>query len=222
MSGTPSQPGESIPEVVHVTSYPKIIFLWPTWVLSFGIWLVATIAGWSLNEVVFTNVAWIWMIFFCFNIFVIAFEFSAAKVFFVILGIIAIFVIFFFGIPGLISIPLPTLTMHNNFHLSIAILLGLVYLFLWITRHWSYLEITTQNISYHVGVLADERRYPAPDCRFEKITTDVFERLIPPFCAKLVMKHEGEAAEILDCVPWINSRLKKINQILEFIKVRPH
>jgi hypothetical protein len=217
---TQTPPEEKIPDRVGVTSYPKVIFLWPTWILSFIFWLVG-IVGNTFDAT--SNLHWIWLFIFTFNIFVISFEFPAGKFLLVILFILAVAIIFFTGIiPGLSAFALPYIIINKEFYLFITLLFTIVYGMLWISRRFNYLEVTSQQITYHVGIFADERRYPAPSVRFEKKTEDVFERILPPFCAKLIMKVEGgEAAEILECVPRINTRLDNIKKILEHLKVSP-
>ncbi len=216
----PTPPSEEIPDKVRVTSYPKIIFLWPTWVLSFIIWMLMALG--AIDPLTDDWIAWLWFGIFAFNVFIVSFEFTSAKFLLVVLLLGGIVVALIF-IPPLLgtTLSLPYLYMDSLFYLAYTILFSVVYLFLWISRRFNYLEITTQQISYHVGLMADERRYPAPNCHFEKRTEDIFERIIPPWCAKLVMKQEGgEEAEILDCVPRINKRLEEIKKILEHIKVK--
>lgn len=217
MSQTPSPPEEKVPERVNVTSYPKVIFLWPTWLLSFIFFLIGIVGG-TFDNV--SSLHWIWLFVLTFNLFVISFEFPAGKFLLVILFIIVVAIIFALGvIPGF---ALPEITINWQFYLFLTVLFTVIYGLLWISRRFNYLEVTSQQITYHVGIFADERRYPAPSVRFEKKTEDVFERILPPFCAKLIMKVEGgEAAEILECVPMINTRLENIKKILEHLKVRP-
>ncbi|NVM55963.1 MAG: hypothetical protein HWN66_19860 [Candidatus Helarchaeota archaeon] len=213
-------PEKEFPESVHVTSYPKIIFLWPTWVVSFIIWLIAIIGKLDLTLVEYKAFGWVWIGILTFNLFVISFEFAAGK-------FLAILIIFFGIIIALFTIPdlptsywLPSLGLRMEFYLVITIIFSIIYGLLWLSRRFNYLEITHQQITYHVGILADERRYPAPSCHFEKRTEDVFERVMPPFCAKLIMKTEtGETAEVLNCVPRINKRLADIKAILDHLKV---
>ena len=220
MSPEQKPPEEKIPDRVNVTSYPKVIFLWPTWILSFIFWLIGIIGN-SFEAA--SNLHWIWLFILTFNLFVISFEFPAGKFLLVILLILALAIVFLTGIiPGLSAFALPYITINEEFYLFVTCVFTLIYGMLWLSRRFNYLEVTSQQITYHVGIFADERRYPAPSVRFEKKTEDVFERILPPFCAKLIMKVEGgEAAEVLECVPMINTRLENIKKILEHLKVRP-
>ncbi|MFX1293667.1 MAG: hypothetical protein ACFFD2_02235 [Promethearchaeota archaeon] len=211
----PLPPEEDIPESVHVTSYPKIIFMWPTWALSFFLWLLAIVG--VLDLVNMKDIGWLWAGIFAFNLFVVSFEFSSSKFFLLVLAGAGL-IIGFLLIPGW---ELPNLGITAEFYLTYTIIFSIVFLLLWLSRRFTYLEVTTQQISYHVGIMADERRYPAPNCHFEKRTEDIFERIMPPWCAKLVMKQEGgEEAEVMTCVPRINRRLSQIKKILEHIRVK--
>ncbi|NVM27211.1 MAG: hypothetical protein HWN65_00105 [Candidatus Helarchaeota archaeon] len=218
MSGV-KEPAEDIPSIVHVTSYPKIIFLWPTWVVSWAFWILSMIMG-EANFLALDWLPWVWIIILTFNLFVVSFEFAAGKflailiLIFVFVGLVLTNVIPLYIVPP--NLPIPPLL-----YLVISMIFTIIYLLLWVSRRFNYLEITHQQVSYHVGILADERRYPAPGCHFEKKTEDVFERIMPPFCAKLIMKTEtGEVSEIMDCVPRINRRLSDIKKILDYIQVR--
>lgn len=217
-----TQPVKEIPEKVRVTSYPKIIYLWPTMLISFILWLYAIIGSVPVETAMHQTIGWIWMGVFIFNIFVITFEFSAGK-FLVILALLFALLIAVLVIPELqVSIWLPNLGMTRDFYLVTTLIMAIVFGLLWLSRRFNYLEITHQQISYHVGIFADERRYPAPGCHFEKRTEDVFERVMPPFCAKLILKTgSGEIAEVMECVPFINTRLADIKKILDYIQVRP-
>ena len=210
-------PEEELPQNVHVTSYPKIIFLWPTWVISFILWLIAFFVDETLAA--YEWMGWLWIGIFAFNLFVVAFDFAAGKFLAIIALIFVFFILVFLGIIPL-NIDFPHLKLSEEFFLSITIIFTFIMAILWISRRFNYLEITHQQITYHVGIMADERRYPAPECRFEKKTEDVFERIMPPFCSKLIMKtDQGEVAEILECVPRINKRLSDIKKILDHLKV---
>ena len=216
---SPEKEAPTIPERVKVTSYPKVIFLWPTWLLSFIFWLVEIIGNTSLPTANST-LSWAWIFVLTFNLFVVSFEFPAGKFLLVIIFLFALVIVFVSGI--IPSIALPTIYIDKSFYLVIAIIFTVIYGILFITRQFNYLEVTSQQITYHVGIFADERRYPAPSVRFEKKTEDVFERVMPPWCAKLVLKTEGgESAEVMETVPMINPRLKQINLILEHLKVQP-
>ncbi len=221
MSG---QQEEDIPSVVHVTSYPKIIFLWPTWILSFILWLIGVTGLVDVGGGTSTAITldWIWIGFFTFNIFVIAFEFAAGKFLAIIMIIFGVLIALFLLPPGTLGFNFPQLGISTEFYLVFLIIFSVIFLMLWVSRKFNYLEITHQQISYHVGILADERRYPVPGIHFEKHTDDVFERIMPPFCAKLVMKTEkGDIAEILDCVPRINKKLSDIKKILDYLQIKP-
>ena len=214
-----SQEEPKIPERVKVTSYPKIIFLWPTWIISFIFWIYEMFGG-AASPDQNSLISWIWIIVFTFNLFVVTFDFAAGKFLLVVLLLLALAVIFLTGI--IPTYALPTMPIDKFFYLVITIIFTIIYGLLLLSRQFNYLEVTSQQITYHVGIFADERRYPAPSVRFEKKTEDVFERLMPPFCAKLVLKTEGgESAEIMETVPMINTRLSAINKILEHLKVQP-
>ncbi|MHA1357425.1 MAG: hypothetical protein ACTSRC_04880 [Candidatus Helarchaeota archaeon] len=210
-------PEEEIPKSVHVTSYPKIIFLWPTWLLAFIYWLIAIIG--SVDLVANKDFAWLFIGIFAFNMFVVSFEFSSSKFFLMIVVIAAVII----GFLLLDFWEAPNLGLTKEFYLTYTVIFTIIYGLLWLSRRFNYLEVSSQQINYHMGIMADERRYPAPSCRFEKRTVDVFERIMPPFCAKLIMRQEGgEEAEIMDCVPRINKRLKQIEKVLEHLRVKTY
>ncbi|HUX98128.1 MAG TPA: hypothetical protein VMV49_01120 [Candidatus Deferrimicrobium sp.] len=216
-------PEEEIPESVRVTSYPKIIFLWPTWAVSFFFWLFSAIGILDLENSD-SMIGWIWIGILAFNLFIVAFDFAAGK-FLAIIALVFVFLLLILLdiIPLHINLQdsLPV-NIEENFYLGITIIFTAIFAILWVSRLFNYLEVTTQQITYHVGIFADERRYPAPSCHFEKKTEDVFERIMPPWCSKLIMRQEGgDAAEIMDCVPRINKRMDLIKKILEHLKVRP-
>ena len=75
VTGTESTPPPASPrpiEKVTVRPYPKVIFFWPTWVLSLVAGIVMSVSG----EPPPVHLGTVWMCVFAFNLMVISFDFS--------------------------------------------------------------------------------------------------------------------------------------------------
>jgi len=236
MSETPSAApttGHDEPTSVIVRSYPKVVYLYLTWIASLvcGILQPADMGGDSAatasdmagNIAMTTLLGRLWLAIFVFNILVIAFEFSrirsVAISFFVIAFVFAGMQFGFlkgFGqfLGGL------DLRMNKGFYYSIAAVFSIIYLLVFINTRFSYWEIQPNEILHHHGFLGDVRRYPTRGLHMQKEISDVLEYALLR-AGTLVLQPPGESRPIvLDNVISLNRVEDKIQRILGTLKVR--
>jgi hypothetical protein len=236
MSETPSAPTTTAnrePTSVIVRAYPKVVYLYLTWIASLvcGILQPAdmdggaavTAAEISKAVAMTTLLGRLWLAIFVFNTLVIAFEFSRIRSVAVSFFIIAfIFAGMQFGFLKEVGAFLGglDLRMNKGFYFSIAGVFSIIYLLVFINTRFSYWEIQPNEILHHHGFLGDVRRYPTRGLHMQKEISDVLEYALLR-AGTLVLQPTGEARPIvLDNVISLNRVEDKIQRILGTLKVR--
>ncbi len=226
-------PPPETPETTHVIvrPYPKIVYLYLTWIASLicGLLVPHSVhdpeTGLLIPGAMSTSALYgrIWMGLFVFNILVIAFEFSrirsVALAFFVVAFIFAGIQMGFLG--GLGDF-LGGLELHMNriFYFSMAAIFSVIYLLVFLVTRFNYWEIQPNEILHHHGFLGDVHRYPTRGLRMQKEITDVLEYILLR-AGTLVINPVGvERPIVLDNVIGLNKVEDKIQRLLGTMKVR--
>ncbi len=213
---------------VIVRPYPKIVYLYLTWLVSIfcgilqkqlpiGKTLEAEFAGES------ALVGRIWIFVFIFNLLVISFEFSRIRSVAIILGVLAfIFAGIQFGFLAAVGVflrDLPLL-MNETFYFVVAAVFTIIYLLVFLTTRFNYWEFQPNEILHHHGFLGDVRRYPTRGLRMQKEITDVLEHILLR-AGTLVLEPPGvDRPIVLENVINLNKVEDKIQRLLGTLKVR--
>ncbi len=219
---TPAPAPERAASFVIVRAYPKIVYLYLTWIASIVCWLLQpTDAAENIGRSV--TLGQIWLGLFTLNLLVIAFDFSrirsVALVFFLIafvfvgrdLGFLADFLAFLKGIEAV---------MNKHFYLTVATVFSILYLLVFINTRFSYWEIQPNEILPHHGFLGDVHRYPTRGLRLKKEITDVLEHILLRSGTLVMMPVGVERPIILENVIGLNKVEDKIQRLLGTTKVR--
>jgi len=218
---------------VIVRSYPKVVYLYLTWIASLVCGLLhpaveAIDAGgavrFSADDVTMAfALGRLWLGIFVFNLLVISFEFSRIRSVAIAMFVIA-FV--FAGIQFGFLDPVKNflggleLLMTKGFYYSMAAVFSIIYLLVFINTRFSYWEIQPNEIMHHHGFLGDVHRYPTRGLRMKKEITDVLEYILLR-AGTLVLDPQGEARPIvLENVINLNKVEDKIQRLLGTLKVR--
>ena len=217
---------------VIVRAYPKIVYLYLTWIASIVCGLLQPEAAATTVEgdIALTgaemNMSFalgrIWMAIFVFNLLVIAFEFSRIRsvaIAFFVIGLI--FAGMHFGFLGAISGFLGGLEMAMNkvFYFTMGTIFTVIYLLVFINTRFSYWEIQPNEILHHHGFLGDVNRYPTRGLRMKKEISDVMEAILLR-AGTLVLEPPGERRPILlENVINISRVEDKIHRLLGTLKV---
>lgn len=230
---------EQTPELerVIVRSYPKSIYLWPSMLTGFIIYLI----DFTLNSILMTPpadsmefeayLASIWIIVLAFNIIIISFDFSLGKSFTLFITI-AFFVLIFVIVQGALNIDIPVIsfslkeTLQNSninaspvFYLVISIILLLIYIAIFISSRFNYWVFESNRIIHHKGFFEREENFSAQNSRVVTMTDDIFERLL--FRAGTVtIIDPRNGVHILSNVYNAVNKDKQIQELLSFIRVK--
>jgi hypothetical protein len=211
------------PTVVVIRPYPKVVFLYLTWVASLVCGLIQPISMGVETADLSATLGRIWLGIFAFNLLVISFEFSRIRSVAIVFFIIAfIFAGMQFGFlrPFASFLGGLDLRMNKVFYYSVTVLFSVIYLLVFITSRFNYWEIQPNEILHHHGFLGDVQRYPTRGMRMKKEITDVMEFVLLR-SGTIVLDPPGEERPILlENIIGLNRVEEKIERLLGTLKVR--
>jgi hypothetical protein len=220
---------QKAPSRVLLVSYPKIVFLYPTVVVSLAAAIYLSLVTQPLDatntaaivlSVVFLGV---WAM----NLVVLAFDFPRASS----LSLLFLFIMLVMGCV-LLSVLKPEVlpyvagklrTFHPlanaSFYWTFSISLGLAMLGAILVARFDCWEARANELLHHQGLWGDVDRFPAPGVRIDKEISDVFEYLLLQ-SGRLVLHISSErSAVVLDNVPFITRKEKVLTQLLGTLQV---
>ena len=228
--------GASESTSVFVRPYPKVVYLYLTWIVSLICGLLQPVGKTAeLADGTFSlaytaeqmdlahTLGRVWLAIFVFNILVIAFEFSrirsVALAFFVIALVLAAAHWNFLDVVGQFFGGLELL-MNKIFYFAMTAMFSIIYLLVFINTRFNYWEIQPNEILHHHGFMGDVHRYPTRGLRMKKEITDILEYILLR-AGTLVMNPVGQERPIvLENVINLNKVEDKIQRLLGTLKVR--
>lgn len=231
VSGTSDADQQDVERVILI-SYPKIIFLWPSWLVALIAALYMSFAGPPPAEAAAhmpgaAVMGWLFLVVLSVNLVVLSFDFPRANsliVFFIVIaGALAVWLI---GVkfPDVLPVagkwvsaiqPVANATFYW-FFLSI---LGLIYIAVWIDTRFDYWEVRGNELLHHHGILSDLERFPAPQLKIDKEINDIFEYLLLG-AGRLILHPSNERrAIVLENVLWISGKERQVTRMLGALKV---
>ncbi|MDB4743982.1 hypothetical protein OAF98_05800 [Planctomicrobium sp.] len=213
---------------VILISYPKIVFMWPSWFVSifcaFYMWFNPAMVD-SPGGV---NACLAFLIVFSLNLIVLSFDFprtTSFLLFAVITSLVLVGVLIFSNMPNILPAVSGWLAGINpianaTFYVLYAIVMTFIYIFVYIMARFDYWEVRPNELLHHHGVLSDLERFSAPHLRIDKEINDIFEYLLLR-SGRLILQPSGEKrAIILDNVFFISSKEKRITKLLGALQVQ--
>ena len=205
---------------VYLRSYPKVIFFWPLLLVSFVLWLLELVNAGDPNPWMGNT----WLIVFFINLFIIAFDFSSAKFFVLILLIVVIaLLVGFFIVP---NVTLPggmesfNLLITAEFYLTITIVLAVVLGLVVLGSRFDYWKIERNEIYHKAGIFSSAERIPTKSLRLKKEIPDVFEFFVLRAGSITLMPGHGDVIP-LTTVLNVNKKQDQIDWLLSHISIEP-
>ncbi|MGH7162482.1 MAG: hypothetical protein ACREID_03275 [Planctomycetota bacterium] len=220
-AGPTTLPSDST--VVIVRAYPKVVFLYLTWLASIACGILQPVATEGAHAEWTATLGRVWLAVFTLNLLVIAFEFSRLRsVAFAFFVIAFVFAGIQFGFLSVVGRFLGNLDLRMNkiFYYSVAIVFSVIYLVVFLATRFNYWEIQPNEVLHHHGFLGDVQRYPTPGMKLKKEITDVLEYLLLR-SGTIVLDPPGEERPIiLENVLNLDRVEDKIQRLLGTLKVR--
>ncbi|MCA9096404.1 MAG: hypothetical protein KDA68_23150 [Planctomycetaceae bacterium] len=223
------------PEKVYLVSYPKIISFFPSALIAL---IIGTIMVVLQNPVsggpddrnfrVAVILAHLFLFTFTVNLIIVGFDFprgTSVTILFVVTSLaLGAFLLFqnFDGLFPAVSRILRSINpvMNSTFYFLYFFIFALIYLAVLIKVQFDYWEIRPNELLHHHGILSDLERYPAPNLRVSKEVSDVFEYFLFR-SGRLILHPSSETrAIILDNVPFIDYKEKKLTSMLGALQVQ--
>ncbi len=226
---TPSKPpAEEVPERIYLISYPKVVFLYPTFLAALVAGVVMSFAGPEAartGEIVGLG----FLILFGLNLVVLSFDFprttSLTLFFFGVAVFLGLFMLFRFIKPDLLPVVTAFLqslrpVANNQFYFLFAGILGVIYVLVAIAVQFDYWEVRPNELLHHHGILSDLERFSAPNLRIDKEINDVFEYFLLR-SGRLILHPSNERKAItLENVFFISDKEKRITRMLGALQVQ--
>lgn len=206
---------------VKIWSWPKIVFLYPTF-------LVAVLAG--LGSALWNGGASVWGVLFLsvffVNLLVMAFDFPRTASLNLLLGVVVLLLVAVLVNQRFVFLPfLRDLTdgiapqANAQFYGLFAGALAVVYLLVLIVDfRFDYWLVQPNELIHRRGILGNVSRYPAPGLELQKEITDVFEFFLFG-SGRLVIQPTKGPAIVLENVFRVNEKERQIRQLLDAISV---
>jgi hypothetical protein len=240
MSTTPAEPTDplktlgnrphtrdEVPARIFLVSYPKIIFLYPTFLMSLIAGIVLSFEGDPQSTTAFVLTS-LFLGIFAMNLVVFSFDFprttSLTLFFFVAACVLGMFLTFQFrpewaGILKSMFGSIHPFANSTFFHLF-SIILGGIYLVVVFNLQFDYWEARPNELLHHHGLWSDLERFPAPNLRISKEINDVFEYLLLR-SGRLVLTPSNEPrAIVLDNVLFIDRKERALTRMLSALQVQ--
>ncbi|QDU36372.1 hypothetical protein Mal4_06570 [Maioricimonas rarisocia] len=223
----PAAPTSKQIDSVILRSYPKIVFLWPSFIVSLvaGIFMLFAGAAENAGTVV---VSWTFLIVLSVNLVVLSFDFPRATsltLFFVCVAVVLGAVLVIINFPDV----LPAFTdllksihprANATFYLVFSTVMAIIFVGVAINARFDYWEVRPNELLHHHGVLSDLERYPSPHLRIEKEINDVFEYMLLGSGRLILHPSSERRAIVLENVFWISHKENLITRLLGALQVQ--
>jgi len=220
---------KKMPSRILLVSYPKIVFLYPTFVVSLAAAIYLSLARPPLDtastETIVLSVVFlgVWAT----NLVVVGFDFprtSSLSLLFLFVAVVMGFVLLCVLKPQVLPYvagrlrefhPLANASFYWVFSLS----LGLATLGAIIVARFDCWEARPNELLHRQGLWGNVDRFPAPGVRIDKEISDVFEYLLLHSGRLTLYLNNERQAAVLDNVPFITRKEKALTRLLGTLQV---
>lgn len=223
-AGTSGKKPVERPDKVLLRSYPKIVLLYPTWVVSILAGICTTVSEQSTTACTLT-----FLVVATLNLIVLSFEFprtTSLTLLFLIVAVVfaALWVNYKWEFLPALKDMLSRLDPQANsqFFWLLATAMLVIYALVFIDTRFDYWEIMPNEVIHHHGILGNVNRFPAPQLKLEKEIVDVFEFFLLRSGRLLLHPSTERRAIVLENVPNINRREEEIQALLRVLDVHIH
>ncbi|MGA2256284.1 MAG: hypothetical protein ABSG53_16670 [Thermoguttaceae bacterium] len=218
------------PNRVLLVPYPKIIFLYPTFLLAIvaAIWTHLLGRPFDPDSHVAAGVGTLFLGLFTVNMVILAFDFprtTSLTLFFFAAAVTMALILLFTFQPNL----WPDITAfirhfhpvaNATFYWTIATVLGLMFIAVMVVVRFDYWEVRGNELLHHHGFLSNLERLSAPNLRMEKEINDIFEYLLLKSGRLIIYTSNDRQPIVLDNVPFIDRKEAAVNRVLGALQVQ--
>jgi hypothetical protein len=215
---TSTNTSDGAPESVIIRPWPKVVFLYPTFVVSTLFFLF----GW-FDAVPADTLGNIWMAVFMLNLLVFSFDFSRIRSIVIVFGVgLVVVLLLWLDLTGFVGnalgkVHIPYTPAHYGF---MSAGLGLLLLIVWINSRFHYYEVNAREILHHHGYLSDVSRWSTEGLEMNKEIHDVAEYILMRSGRLIFHPATSKKAIVLDNVASVNRIEKSVQDLLSVVAVR--
>jgi hypothetical protein len=222
-----SSAGTESTKRIYLVSYPKIVFLYPSFLAAIAAGIYMLSVG---NEETATShiISLVFLTVLALNLVVLSFDFprttSLTLFFFLVAVFIGLWSLFRFN-PELVPAATKVLKSldpfaNSSFYLTVAAFLALIYIGVAASVKFDYWEVRPNELLHHHGILSDLERFSAPNLRIDKEINDVFEYMLLRSGRLILHPSNERRAVILENVFFINRKEAEITRMLGAVQVQ--
>ena len=225
---SPAPQPERAPESVIIRPWPKVIFLYPTFVVATIFFLLSWLgigkAEGALGSQVLGNT---FMLVLLLNLLVFSFDFSRIKSITIVIAAIAIVLLVLWldtkaDLTGFLGRLFQSIDIQANtaFYGFLSAGLGFLLLLVFVNTRFNYYEVNAREILHHHGYLGDIQRWSTEGLEMNKEIADVVEFLLMRSGRLIFRPATAKTAIVLDNVANVNQIEKDVNDLLSVVAVR--
>ncbi len=215
------------PESVIIRPWPKIVFLYPTFVVATIFWLLTWLGISSENGVSTQAIGNTFMLVLLLNLLVFSFDFSRIKSITIVVSVIAVVLLVLWlntkiELVGYLGRVFGGIDIRVNAHFFgfLSAGLGFLLLVVFVNSRFHYYEVNAREILHHHGYLGDVQRWSTEGLEMNKEIYDVVEFLLLRSGRLIFQPATTKKAIVLDNVANVNRIEKQVNDLLSVVAVR--
>ncbi|MCR9246793.1 MAG: hypothetical protein NXI31_17305 [bacterium] len=223
-AAAPTPTHSSAPESVIVRPWPKVVFLYPTFIVATIFFLLSWLELEAVSSVTLGN---IFMGVFFMNLLVFSFDFSRIKSITILIGVIAAVLLVLWidskwEVTNFLSRVLESIeiSMNTGFYGFLSAGMGFLLLLVFINTRFNYYEVNAREILHHHGYLGDIRRWSTEGLEMNKEIYDIAEYILLRSGRLIFQPATSKKAIVLDNVPNVSRIEKATNDLLSHVAVR--
>jgi hypothetical protein len=219
---------ERAPESVIIRPWPKVVFLYPTFVCATIFWLLSWLGiGQAENQLGSSVLGNTFMLVMIMNLLVFSFDFSRIKSITIVISIIAVVLLVLWvdtkaDLTGYLGkvVRSVDIQMNTAFYGFLGAGLGFLLLLVFVNTRFNYYEVNAREILHHHGYLGDIQRWSTEGLEMNKEISDVVEFLLMRSGRLIFQPATSKKAIVLDNVAGVNRIEKEVNDLLSVVAVR--
>jgi hypothetical protein len=210
--------------------YPKIIFLYPTFLAAIiaAVWMHFLGKPLGPENDVAGAIGTLFLGLFTMNLVILAFDFprtTSLTLFFFAAAVTMGLILLFTFQPQL----WPDITTflrkfrpeaNGHFYAAIAFVLAAMFAVVSVMVRFDFWEVRGNELLHHHGFLSNLERLSAPNLRMEKEINDIFEYLLLRSGRLIIYTSNDRQPIVLDNVPFIDRKEAAVNRVLGALQVQ--
>lgn len=211
-----------VPESVLIRPWPKVVFLYPTFLMATLFFLLS-----SLGLVSATVLGNTFMLGLCLNLLVFSFDFSRIKSITLVVSIAAVVLLLLWidtkwDVTGMLGRVLGKIDIQANtaFYGFLSAGLAVILVVVFVNTRFHYYEVNAREILHHHGYLGDVTRWSTEGLEMNKEIYDMVEYLLLRSGRLIFLPATAKKAIIIDNVANVNRIEKQVKDLLSVVAVR--